>query len=439
MATEHGDDPIGSALGHVATAVERVVVPPDVRFIAQRARHLEHRRPYRRVSVAASVVLIVAAATAAAVVLPGHERPPGPAGIAAIPSHVVRFGDVQLVVKDLPVVARRATSIPASNVASLHLPAASANHASIAFGGGNVWVLEHAATATSAPCGRLVAVRATSAQVVGSVPIALCPHALAYGAGSVWVLSSQIGVTGYQLVRVDPSTFTVRSTLTIDGGPGGVTPQGDTGVKYQFVTVSSGQVVAAVQEPSGAAQLTALDGATGTVTRSVTLLRSDGPVTGLGAAGGTVWVGTANGRVISFNPSSGALSRGVRLGTRVASLAAAGSELWVTVNVPVPPHATYAGLDTLRLDPTTGKIAQDTGLPMTFVSTDGTSVWALGSAPPYRSDAGLLAKIAAVAGTMSDKAQLPATGYIAPDTLGVYAGTAWVVNDSAGTLTRISP
>ncbi len=439
MATEHGDDPIGSALGHVATAVERVVVPPDVRFIAQRARHLEHRRPYRRVSVAASVVLIVAAATAAAVVLPGHERPPGPAGIAAIPSHVVRFGDVQLVVKDLPVVARRATSIPASNVASLHLPAASANHASVAFGGGNVWVLEHAATATSAPCGRLVAVRATSAQVVGSVPIALCPHALAYGAGSVWVLSSQIGVTGYQLVRVDPSTFTVRSTLTIDGGPGGVTPQGDTGVKYQFVTVSSGQVVAAVQEPSGAAQLTALDGATGTVTRSVTLLRSDGPVTGLGAAGGTVWVGTANGRVISFNPSSGALSRGVRLGTRVASLAAAGSELWVTVNVPVPPHATYAGLDTLRLDPTTGKIAQDTGLPMTFVSTDGTSVWALGSAPPYRSDAGLLAKIAAVAGTMSDKAQLPATGYIAPDTLGVYAGTAWVVNDSAGTLTRISP
>ena len=439
MATEHGDDPIGSALGHVATAVERVVVPPDVRFIAQRARHLEHRRPYRRVSVAASVVLIVAAATAAAVVLPGHERPPGPAGIAAIPSHVVRFGDVQLVVKDLPVVARRATSIPASNVASLHLPAASANHASIAFGGGNVWVLEHAATATSAPCGRLVAVRATSAQVVGSVPIALCPHALAYGAGSVWVLSSQIGVTGYQIVRVDPSTFTVRSTLDLDGGPGGVTPQGDTGVKYQFVTVSSGQVVAAVQEPSGAAQLTALDGATGTVTRSVTLLRSDGPVTGLGAAGGTVWVGTANGRVISFNPSSGALSRGVRLGTRVASLAAAGSELWVTVNVPVPPHATYPGLDTLRLDPTTGKIAQDTGLPMTFVSTDGTSVWALGSAPPYRSDAGLLAKIAAVAGTMSDKAQLPATGYIAPDTLGVYAGTAWVVNDSAGTLTRISP
>jgi len=439
MATDHSDDPIGSVLGDVATAVERAVVPPDVRFIAQRARRLEHRRRHRRVSVAASVVLIVVGAAAAAVVLPGHGRPPGPAGIAAVPGHVVRFGDVQLVVKDLPVVARRATSIPASNVTSLHLPVASANHASVAFGGGNVWVLEHTATGISAPCGRLVAVRAASAQVVGSVPIDLCPDALAYGAGSVWVLSSKIGVTGYQLVRVDPSTFTVRSTVTIDGGPGGVTPQGDTGVKYQFVTGGSGQVVVAVQEPSGAAQLTALDEATETVTRSVTLPRSDGPVTGLGAAGGTVWVGTANGWVISFDPSSGARSRGVRLGTRVASLAAAGSELWVTVNVPVPPHATYPGLDTLRLDPTTGKIAQDTGLPMAFVSTDGTSVWALGSAPPYRSDAGLLAKIAATAGTMSDKAQLPATGYNVPDTLGVYAGTAWVINDGAGTLTRISP
>lgn len=76
---------------------------------------------------------------------------------------------------------------------------------------------------------------------------------------------------------------------------------------------------------------------------------------------------------------------------------------------------------------------------MTFVSTDGTSVWALSGAPPYRSDAGLFAKIAATAGTMSDKAQLPATRYNVPDILGVYAGTAWVVNDGAGTLTRISP
>ncbi|MDA8276086.1 MAG: hypothetical protein M0029_12015 [Actinomycetota bacterium] len=438
MATDHSDDQIASVLGAVATGVERAAVPPDVRVIAQRARRLQRDRRHRRISVAASVVVIAGAITAA-VVVPGHGRSPAPRHIAAVPSHVVRFGDIQLVVKDLPVVARRASSIPPSNVTSLHLPLASADHASIAFGAGNVWVLEHTATGVSAPCGRVAAVGAASAQVVASVPIDLCPDALAYGAGSVWVLSSQIGVTGFQLDQVDPSTFTVRSTVTIDGGPGGLTPQGDTGVKYQFVTVGGGQVVVAVQEPSGAAQLTALDAATATVTRLVTLPRLDGPVTGLGTAGGTMWVGTANGWVISFDPRSGALSRGVRLGTRVASLTAAGSELWVTVNVPVPPHATYPGLDTLRLDPTTGKIAQDTGLPMAFVSTDGTSVWALGSAPPYGSDAGLLAKIAATVGTMSDKAQLPATGYIVPDTLGVYADTAWVINDRAGTLARISP
>lgn len=155
-------------------------------------------------------------------------------------------------------------------------------------------------------------------------------------------------------------------------------------------------------------------------------------MTGLGATGGTVWVGTANGWVISFDPRTGALSRGVRLGTRVASLSAARSELWVTVNVPVPAAATYPGLDTLRLDPRTGKLAQDTGLPMASVSTDGTTVWGLGSAPPYGSDAGLLAKIGPTTGTMSEKAQLSVTGYNVPDTLGVSAGTAWVINDGAG-------
>ena len=439
MATDHRDDHIASVLGALATRVEQAVVPPDVGFIAQRARRLERDRRHRWISVAASVAVVVAGAITAAVVLPGHGRPAGPGGVGAVPSHVVRFGNVQVVVKDLPAVARHASSIPPSDVTSLHLPLASANHAAIAFGAGNVWVLEHITSGGSTACGRLVAVGTASAQVVGSVPIALCPDALAYGAGSVWVLSSQIGATGYQLVQVDPSTFTVRSTVTMDGGPGGVTPQGDTGVKYQFVTVSGGQVVVAVQEPSGTAQLTALDAPTATVTRSVTLPRSDGPVTGLGAAGGTVWVGTANGWVISFDPRSGALSRGVRLGTRVASLSAAESELWVTVNVPVPAAATYPGLDTLRLDPRTGKIAQDTGLPMVFVSTDGTSVWALSSAPPYGSDAGLLARIGPTAGTMSEKAQLPVTGYNVPDTLGVSAGITWVINDGAGTLTRISP
>ena len=439
MATDHRDDQIASVLGTLATRVEQAVVPPDVGFIAQRSRRLERGRRHRRISVAASVAVVVAGAITAAVVVPGHGRPPAPRHIEAVPSHVVRFGNVQLVVKDLPAVVRHTSSIPPSDVTSLHLPLASANHAAIAFGAGNVWVLEHMGGSAPAPCGKLVAVGATSAQVVASVPIALCPDALAYGAGSVWVLSSQIGMPGYQVVRVDPSTFSVRSTVTIDVGPGGITPQGDTGVKYQFVTVSGGQVVVAAQDPRGAAQLTSLDAATATVTRSVTLPRSDGPVTGLGAAGGTVWVGTANGWVISFDPRSGALSRGVRLGTRVASLSAAGSELWVTVNVPVPAAATYPGLDTLRLDPTTAKIAQDTGLPMVFVSTDGTSVWALGSAPPYGSDAGLLAKISPTPGTMSEKAQLPVTAYNVPDTLGVSAGTAWVINDGAGTLTRVSP
>ncbi len=135
---------------------------------------------------------------------------------------------------------------------------------------------------------------------------------------------SQIGVAGYQLLRVDPATLHISSTTVIDGGPHGIAPQGDTGVKDQFVTVSDGHVVIAVRKPTGAAQLSVLDPRTGTVTRSVILTRPDGPVTGLGATGGTVWVGTANGWVMAFDPRKGALSRARRLGTRVVSLSAAG-------------------------------------------------------------------------------------------------------------------
>ncbi|MFC0082598.1 PQQ-binding-like beta-propeller repeat protein [Aciditerrimonas ferrireducens] len=439
MAVDPGRDPVASLLGALAAGVEQTVAPPEVGFVVDRARRVERRRLHRqRLALAAAVVVLAAAALVSVATL-GHRHRVGSGPFAALPSHVVRFGEVRFVVKDLPLVARDTASVPASGVTTLHLPVVSPDHADIAFGAGRVWVLEHGAPASSTACGRLVALDATTAQVVGSVPIGLCPNALAYGAGSVWVLASQIGVAGYQLLRVDPATLHISSTTVIDGGPHGIAPQGDTGVKDQFVTVSDGHVVIAVRKPTGAAQLSVLDPRTGTVTRSVILTRPDGPVTGLGATGGTVWVGTANGWVMAFDPRKGALSRARRLGTRVVSLSAAGPELWVTLNLPVPPNARYPGLDLVRLDPTTGGIAQDTGLPIAFVATDGTSVWALGSAPPYRSDGGLVAELDLRSGTLRARTQLPAFGYDLPDTLGVSDGAAWVLNDTAGTLTRIRP
>jgi hypothetical protein len=133
------------------------------------------------------------------------------------------------------------------------------------------------------------------------------------------------------------------------------------------------------------------------------------------------------------------LSSGHRLGARIASLAASNSGVWVTANLPVSANANFPGLDTLRLDPVTGTITKDTGLPMVFVSTDGTSVWVLSSAGPYSSAAGLVANIDPATGVMNEQTELPVDIENPPNTLGVYEGSAWVINDDGGELMRVNP
>jgi len=433
MTNEDQSDRITSLLQGVVTRTEREVIPPDPRFITQRGERHQRRQRYRLLSLAAAVVLVAGAVAASVVLLGSTAR-----HRVAVASYPIRFGNVRLVVKDLPAIQKNTATIASRKITSLQLPVVSANYSSIAFGAGSVWVLEHTGGGASAPCGKLVAVNAASATARGSVPISLCPDAVAYGAGSVWVLSFQIGVTGYQLVQVDPSTLSVLSTVTLDGGSGGVTPRGDTGAKYLFVSVDGGDVIAAVQGQAGNSEVVEVNATNGSIIRSVTVPAPDGPVTALGANSSAVWVGTANGWVLSFNPQNGALSTGQRLGIRVASLSAANSGVWVTVNLPVPESATYPGLDTLRLDPTTGRITMDTGLPMTFVAAHGTSVWVLGSAAPYQSAAGLLGNVNPTTGAMSTDAELPIESYNVPDTVGVYRGNAWVINDSLGTLTKVT-
>ncbi|MHB1712519.1 MAG: hypothetical protein ACYCV7_14165, partial [Acidimicrobiales bacterium] len=321
MTNEHQGDRLGSLLQGVATRIEREVLPPDPRFITQRTDRHQRRQKYRLLSLATAVVL-VAGAVAASVVLPGStaRHRAGAGRSVAVASYPIRFGNVRLVVKDLPAIQKNATTIASSKIMSLQLPVVSANYSSIAFGDGSAWVLEHTGGSAPAPCGKLIAVNVSSGTVSGSVPISPCPDAVAYGAGSVWVLSFQIGVTGYQLVQVDPSTLSVLSTVTLDGGSGGVTPRGDTGAKYLFVSVDGGDVIAAVQGQAGNSEVVEVNATNGSIIRSVTVPAPDGPVTALGANSSAVWVGTANGWVLSCNPQNGALSTGQRLGIRVASL-----------------------------------------------------------------------------------------------------------------------
>jgi len=351
----------------------------------------------------------------------------------------VRFGNYVLAVKDLPSVAKAVPALSGAHLLTRSMPLKTADHASIAFGDHSVWVLAPLGAQTRPPCGRLVRVSAVSGKVTGSVPVRLCPAAVGYGDGSAWVLSFQIGRRGFQLTQVDPTTLAVAWVTTIDGGRHGITPAGDTGAKYMFVAAAHGNVFLAFQDQRGGGQITTLNAASGRPIHTAVIPVGEGPVTALGANRSDLWAGTANGWVLALDPATGTVHIAKHLGSRVVSLSASASGVWVSVNLPVPFHASYPGLDILRLDPVTGAIADDTGLPMTFVASDGSSVWALGSAPPYASAAGLVAQIDPVNGMIIRRAQLPAPGYEAPDTIGDYARRAWVVNDFLGALTRIGP
>jgi hypothetical protein len=434
--TDSGFDPVGQLLRDEAVKVAAQVTAPDWRsVIALHARRRKRRRALRVIVAAAALTV---AAVAIAVTMRsgagGHHNAAQRSAVAAYP---VRFAGHVFLVRDLPTLQKQTASVSRSRIVTRSLSIKTANYASIAFGAGSTWVLAPVGGQVTSPCGKLARVNAANAAVTGSVPIRLCPAAVAYGDGSVWVLSFQIGVRGFQLARINPTTLAITAGTTIDGGPGGITPQGDTGAKYVFVTVAGRHVFAALQDQTGAEQVVIVDASTGQPVHTTRLSLSYGPLTGLDANHSAVWAGTVNGWVLALDPATGAVRSARQLGTRVASLSASDAAIWVTVNLPTPPRASYPGLDVLRLDPRTGSLADDTGLAMTFVATDGTSVWALGSAPPYASEAGLVTQVNPATGSMIKRAELPAPGYQAPDTVGVHYGSAWVINDFLGTLTRI--
>jgi len=431
MSDRRPTDRIGNLLEDVVVRIEHQVAPPDVGVIRRRSAH----RRRRRLLVSGTTAVVVAGLLAAGVGL-ATQWPGGKSGpIQGIASYPVHFHNFEYVVKDLPAIKEKTASIPSSGISSVSLPVITPDYAAISFGAGRVWVLERG---TGANCGALAAISLSSLDVAGSLPITSCPDALAYGAGSVWVLSSSIGVAGYDLTQVDPSTLTVQSMTVLDAGPGGVTPQGDTGAKYAFVTVGGNDVVATFQGADGRSQVFVVTATSRQVVSSSTVPAGDGPVTALASNSAGVWVGTANGWVLLVDPGSGSIVNEQHFGTRVVSLAASDQAVWVTLNLPVPSDSEDPHLDLLQLDPASGHIEADTGLPMLFVATDGSSIWALGTSTPYVSYEGLIGEIDPRTGTLLAQAQLPAHGYQVPDTVGVYDGAAWVINDFLGTLTKVS-
>jgi streptogramin lyase len=86
----------------------------------------------------------------------------------------------------------------------------------------------------------------------------------------------------------------------------------------------------------------------------------------------------------------------------------------------------------LRLTPTTGALAHDTGLRLVRATTDGRAVWGI-LATPRHGDS--IARIDPRTGTVAGLAEAGS----APDTIGVGAGAAWVIDTNRQTLTRVGP
>jgi hypothetical protein len=443
-------DPLGEALRGLALAVANEVGAAG--GTQPRARRSRDRR---RIRISVPVLLITVAAMVAAglIVLgpAGGRRPaitqPNVPPTSRLASESSTVGGVTFVSYNLNQVV---TQAPRMRVRSktIKYPVLGANDAAIAFGPGTAWVLESArpsggpARPIGAPdrsdCGALVRLDSLTISPTGTLALKRCPLALAFGDGSVWVLGMQIGTAGYQLTRVDPANMTVQASVVIDGGGAGVTSEGNTGAKYLFVAAGGSIVTVAVQTAAGASQVLSLNTKTLATVASVTIPEARGESTALVASRGAAWLGTDGGWLYRIDSRTGKVDGARRLGARVLSLSASGRAIWMTTALPSGKPATaYPGFDTVELNPATGAVEHDTGLPLLLVGADESDVWGI-FATPQRGNyiTQLDPSTRTVAGLTSSPFRAPA---FTPDTIGVSDGSAWIVNTNLQTLTKVVP
>jgi len=445
-------DPVGEALRGLALGVAReVAVAPSIQLRARGAR--DRRR--MRIRVPALALTAVAAVVAAALVIVltlsggGHRpsvTPLNPPSAPPLASQLSTVGGTTFVSYNLNQVITRSPSMRVHS-STVSYPVLGANEDAIAFGAGNTWVLE-STTPSGGPakplggpdrsdCGALVRIDSSTMAATGTLSLKRCPLALAFGDGSVWVLGMQIGTPGYRLTRVDPANMTVQASAVIDGGARGGTPQGDTGAKNLFVATDDATATAVVQTAAGASQVITLDAKTLTTVGSVTIPQARGQATALAARGGVAWLGTDAGWLYRIDSRTGRVAGARQLGAWVHSLSASRRAIWMTIALPSgKPASAYPGLDTLELNPTTGAVEHDTGLPLLLAATDPSSdVWGIFSTPRHGN---YIARIDSGTRTVAGITSSPSKGSaFTPDTIGVNDGAAWIINTNLQSLTKV--
>lgn len=111
----------------------------------------------------------------------------------------------------------------------------------------------------------------------------------------------------------------------------------------------------------------------------------------------------------------------------------------MTIALPTgKPASAYPGLDTLELNPNTGAVAHDTGLPLLLAATDGgDEVWGIFAKPRHGN---YIARIDSRTRTVAGITSSPFKGSaFTPDTISVSGGAAWIINSNLQTLTKVTP
>ncbi len=434
-------DAVGRELQNLVRIVRDEVTLPDWTKLTHGHLSFYPKRRFTIFSVAAALVILGLSLSIAL----GDQLGDGPPA-TRVETHASFIGGITLVSDNLLQVLSQSPPL-AVHSKSIHFPVLDANHSAIAFGAGDIWIVQSATPlggsakplggpAPSWACGELVRL-ATTMTVKGALPLRFCPAAVTFGAGSVWVLGYQIGRDGYRLYQVAPETMTVRSTTVIDGGPNGVTPVGDTGAKQLFAVATSRVVAVAVQSTTGTSQIVTLNVNTRTTIASVTIPADRGMASALSANNAAFWVGTTGGYLYRIEPATGAITRTQMIGIGVTSLSATSKALWITVTVDQGrPANAYPGLDTIELNPTNAALVRDTSLPLILVSANGSDVEGiLGSARGGEYIAKIDRKRGAIEGVASSPFKAPA---YTPDTILAAAGSAWIINTNLQTLTKVT-
>lgn len=446
-------DPVGEALRGLALAVaSEVTVAPGIQFRVRATR--DQRRMRIRVPAlsitaaaavaAASLVIVLALSSGSHSPSVTPPNPPSPSGLASQPSTV---GGTTFVSYNLNQVIARSPSMRVRS-STIRYPVLGADDDAIAFGAGSTWVLESTrplggpAKPLGSPdrsdCGALVRIDPSRMAATGTVSLKRCPLVLAFGDGSVWVLGMQNGTPGYRLTRVNPARMTVQASTVIDGGAHGVSPQGDTGAKNLFVATDGATATVVVQTAAGASQVITLNAKTLTPVRSLTIPQAHGQATALAVRDGVAWLGTNAGWVYRIDSRTGGVAGARQLGAWVHSLSASRRAIWMTIALPSGKPATaYPGLDTLELNPATGAVAHDTGLPLVLAAADANDVWGIFATPRHGN---YVARINAGTHKVAGITSSPSKGSaFTPNTIAVSNGAAWIINTNLQTLTKVVP